>query len=146
MEMKSIVRELEEKLKETAIQMKEWEAKKKFWVAAVESAEKELTELKDNMSNLEMMIEAAKGVKEKKTAAENVIKKTKGKNAEETDSRHKGACVLKINEYDNIEDRWRTQKEAANALNLDQSSLSKFMKLDKCSQFDKKGYAIVWEY
>ena len=60
--------------------------------------------------------------------------------------KHVGACVLKLNEYDNVEDRWLTQTEAAKALKWNQSSISTFMKLDKETQIAKKGFALVWEY
>ncbi len=160
MEMKEILKELESKLEEAKTQQKDWEAKKAFWKAAVESAEKELNILNDDVSSLEMMIEAAKeghfGNKEqavtsviaKDTEKEHPKEKqeTEKKEPKQLDWKHKNAYVIKLNRYDNVEDRWRTQRAAAKGLNWDQSSVCKFMKLDKEQQLRKKGFALVWEY
>ena len=166
MEMKQIIKELEDKLEEAKTQMEDWVAKEKFWKAAVETAHKEMSLLEDNIGSLEMMIEAAKeghfGLTEKKAKVEAVIgtaetkaeepeaekaeEETPVKDKRTDDNRHKGACVIKLNQYDNVDDRWKTQKAAARGLNWDQSSVSKFMKLDKDQQIRKKGFALIWEY
>ena len=166
MEMKQIIKELETKLEENKSQVEDWEAKINFWTEAVKTAEKELAIAKDNIASLEMMIEAAKEghfglisrkVSEKKTAmvinkeiepeTEKVAEEDDSeKEKEHPDNRHKNACVLKLNRYANVEDRWRTQKQAAKALNWDQSSVCKFMKLNTETQINKKGFALVWEY
>ena len=62
------------------------------------------------------------------------------------DWKHKNACVIQINEYDNVIDRFRSQNAAARKLNWSQSSISHFMKFSKDEQIRKKGFALVWEY
>lgn len=164
MEMKQIIRELENKLEETKAKIEEMDAKDKMWSAALEQVRKELSIERDNLSSLEMMIEAAKeghfGLVSKKTVVNDIIKKeTEEEPEEETekeaekesekehaDNRHKNACILKLNRYNNVDDRWRTQRQAAKALNWDQSSVCKFMKLSIESQINRKGFALVWEY
>ena len=152
MEMKDIIKELEEKLEETKAQMDEWAAKEKFWKAAVEQAQKEIEVLQDNTSSLEMMIEAAKeghfGLNGNKADKPKEPKKETAKKAVTDDTNHRGkrVGVYKLNEYDNIEDRWKSQKEAAKALGMDQSDLSKFMRLSKDVQISKRGFALAWEY
>lgn len=160
MEMKQILEQLEGKLKQEKIQVEGLEKNVEAMMKALEEAEQELKVRKDNVGSLEMMIEAAKeghfGLTEKKTEAvkaevkeikkiENpmIVKASPKKNL---DWRHKDACVLKLNEHDNVEDRWRTQKAAARSLGWDQSSVSKFMKLTKDQQLQRKGFALVWEY
>lgn len=150
MEMKQIVKELENKLEEAKTQVEDWEAKEKFYTEAANAANKELELLKDNITSLEMMIEASKeghfglnGAKADKPKQEPKAVKPK---EVEVDPKHKRAGVYKINRYDNIEDRWRSQRAAAKALGWDQSGLSKFMKLNKDTQINKKGFALVWEY
>lgn len=151
MEMKDIIMELEEKLKETKAQMDEWAAKERFWKAAVEQAQKEIGVLQDNASSLEMMIEAAKeghfGLNGNKADKPKEPKKTVKKTTTE-DANHRGkrVGVYMLNEYDNIQDRWKSQKEAAKALGMDQSDLSKFMRLSKDVQINKRGFALAWEY
>lgn len=151
MEMKDIINELEEKLKETKAQIDEWAAKEKFWKAAVEQAQKEIQVLQDNTSSLEMMIEAAKeghfGLNGNKADKPKEPKKTVKKTVtEDVSHRGKRVGVYMLNEYDNIQDRWKSQREAAKALHMDQSDLSKFMKLSKDVQISKRGFALAWEY
>ena len=151
MEMKDIINELEEKLKETKAQMDEWVSKEKFWKAAVEQAQKEIGVLQDNISSLEMMIEAAKeghfGLNGNKADKPKEPKKTVKRTAtEDISHRGKRVGVYMLNEYDNIQDRWKSQREAAKALHMDQSDLSKFMKLNKDVQISKRGFALAWEY
>lgn len=152
MEMKDIIKELEEKLEETKAQMKEWGSKRDFWKAAVEQAEKEITVLQDNTSSLEMMIEAAKeghfGLNGNKADKPKEPKKQAVKKTATEDNNHRGkrVGVYKLNEYDNIEDRWKSQRDAAKALGMDQSDLSKFMRLSKDVQISKRGFALAWEY
>lgn len=152
MEMKDIIKELEEKLKETKTQVEDWEAKEKFWTEAVKTAQNALRVLRDNTTSLEMMIEAAKEghfglngmAKTEKPKQETKVEKPKEE--KKVDPRHRGAGVYKINRYDNVEDRWKSQRAAAKALGWDQSGLSKFMRLSKDTQINKKGFALVWEY
>ena len=151
MEMKDIIMELEERLKETKAQMDEWAAKERFWKAAVEQAQKEIGVLQDNASSLEMMIEAAKeghfGLNGNKADKPKEPKKTvKKTETEDVSHRGKRVGVYMLNEYDNIQDRWKSQKEAAKALGMDQSDLSKFMRLSKDVQISKRGFALAWEY
>ncbi len=81
----------------------------------------------------------------KKTETKSMAKTT-NKNDKDLMWKHKRAHVLKLNEYDNILDRWPTQKLAARALGWDQSSICKFMKLDKNTQIKRKGFCLAWEY
>lgn len=147
--MKKMIMELEEKLKQAKAQDKDWEAKEKFWKAAVESAQKERMVLKEDIENLEMMIEAAKGL-HKSYGAEKTEKqknqKSKEEEIEEIDPRHKRAMVLQINQYDTVTNRWKSQKNAAEELKCTPSYLSQLMKLDKDEQIKRKGYALVWQY
>lgn len=151
MEMKQIITELEEKLKETKTQLEDWEAKENFWAEALKTAQEKTSLLRDNVASLELMIGAAKeghfdlnAAKAEKPKRE--PKAEKPKETEEVDPQHKRAGVYKINRYDNIEDRWKSQRAAARALGWDQSSLCKFVKLNKDTQIRKKGFALVWEY
>lgn len=159
MEMKQIIMELEGKLREERIQMEDLEKKVNFWMAALDSAEKEMKTRKDNVSSLEMMIEAAKeghfGLKEAAKAVEEAkpveetVKaenKAKKETVERIDARHRGAFVIKVNQYDNVEDRFKSQKIAARELHWDQSSVCKFMKLGREEQLRRKGFALLWEY
>lgn len=144
--MEEMIKELEEKLKEVMTQKKDWEAKEKFWTEAVNTAKKELKVLNEDIENLEIMIEAAKGlrtVKCDKKAKKSPIVKTK---EEEIDPKHKKAMVLQINQYDTVTNRWKTQREAAKELETDQSTICKFMKMSKDVQIQKKGFALIWQY
>lgn len=150
MEMKDMIKELEEKLRRAKDQKKDWEAKEKFWTEAVKTAQKELSILEDDIGNMEMMIEAAKGIHhsykdEKPEKAKKETSKEESKE-EEIDPRHRKAMVLQLNQYDNVTNRWKTQRDAAKELKTDQSTLSKFMKLSKDVQIQRKGYALVWQY
>lgn len=149
MEMKDIMKELEEKLAKAKTQKKDWESKKKFWTEAVNTADRELSILEDDIGNMEMMIEAAKGIHHtyKDDKPEKAKKETKKEEVkEEIDPKHRKAMVLQINQYDNVTNRWKTQRDAAKELATDQSTLSKFMKLSKDVQIQRKGYALVWQY
>lgn len=81
-----------------------------------------------------------------KRAAKEAPNKKEIKNNEPTVSDHKGAYVLKMNGYDNVLDRWPSQKAAARNLNWDQSSVCKFMKLSKETQLMRKGFYLAWEF
>ena len=157
--MKEILKELESKLQEAKRQAEACEAKEKFISAELDAVRKELTAKKNNISSLELMIESAKEYRNNipevvRLDSDTKIQKTRRTSTakvkpirESFDRRkHVGACVLKLNEYDNVEDRWLTQTEAAKALKWNQSSISTFMKLDKETQIAKKGFALVWEY
>ncbi len=171
MEMKTIMEQLEGQLKKERIEAEELEKKIATMMVVLENAEKALSDKKDNITSLEMMIEAGKeghfGLKEQKTepvaviatvdefktAKESAIEESKTEPAKKSvkpvkqpEFKHKNAFVVQINEYDNVMNRWRTQKAAARGLNWDQSSLCKFMKLDKSVQINKKGFALLWEY
>lgn len=148
MEMKDILMELEEKLQEAKTQAKDWEAKRNFWKAAYESAETELKKLQDDIESLEMMIEAGKTVKVKdgETAKKTKQKAEKKEQPVKVDARHRGAFVVKINQFDNVEDRFKSQATAAKMLGWNQSSVCKFMQLAKDEQIRRKNFALVWEY
>lgn len=147
--MKNMIKELEEKLQKAKTQKKDWEAKEKFWTEAVKTAQKELTVLNDDIGNLEMMIEAAKGMHHSYEDAEQ--KKREKTPKEETkeieiDPNHRKSMVFQINQYDNITNRWKTQRDCAKGLGIDQSTISKLMKLNKDEQIQKRGFALVWQY
>jgi chromosome segregation ATPase len=164
MEMKEILEKLEGQLKKEKIEAEELEKKIATMMVVLENAEKALGEKKDNITSLEMMIEAGKeghfGLKEVKSEPivsvkmdEKPVQEDKKpansksvKPVKQPEFKHKNAFVVQINEYDNVMNRWRTQKAAARGLNWDQSSLCKFMKLDKSVQINKKGFALLWEY
>lgn len=162
MEMKQIMEQLEGQLKKEKLEAEELEKKVSSMKALLENAEKVLGEKRDNIMSLEMMIEAGKeghfGLKEQKTEAVvakvEEVKPVKAEDrpaktirpVKQPEFKHKNACVVQINEHDNIRDRWRTQKACARALGWDQSSVSKFMKLDKNAQIARKGFALMWEY
>lgn len=150
MEMNEMIRELEDKLRKAKAQKKDWEAKEKFWMEAVKSAQKEMAILDDDIGNMEVMIEAAKGIHhtykdEKDDKAKNHVPKGK-KKVETIDPKHRKAMILQLNQYDNVTNRWRTQGACAKELNIAQSGISRLMKLDKNQQIQKKGYALVWQY
>lgn len=162
MEMKQILEQLEGQLKKERLEVEDLEKKVSQWMEMLAGAEEALKIKKDNVTSLEMMIEAGKeghfGLKEQKTEA--VVAKVeevkpvqkdekpakKIRPVKQPEFKHKNACVVKINEHDNIQDRWRTQKACARALGWDQSSVSKIMKLDKNAQIARKGFALMWEY
>lgn len=160
MEMKEILKELENKLQEAKKQAEACEAKEKFISAELDTVRKELNAKKNNISSLELMIESAKEYRNNipevvRLDSDTKIQKISKRHStlavepirESFDRRkHVGACILKLNEYDNVEDRWLTQTAAAKALKWNQSSVSNFMKLDKETQISKKGFALVWEY
>ena len=148
MEMKDIVKELEAKLTEAKDKEKDWEAKEKFWTEAVNTAKKELSILKEDIGNIEMMIEAAKGIHCKYADEKTEKHKPKKVSKEEIpiDPRHRKAMILQLNQYDTVTNRWKTQREAAKELKIDQSSLSKFMRLEKDVQIQRRGFALVWQY
>lgn len=88
----------------------------------------------------------AKMATKTKRAVKEALDKKETKNEESSVSDHKGAYVLKMNGYDNVLDRWPSQKAAARNLNWDQSSVCKFMKLSKETQLKRKGFYLAWEY
>ena len=161
MEMKQIIEQLEGKLKQEKLQVESLEKNVEALMKALEEAEKDLKVKRDNVGSLEMMIEAAKeghfGLTEKKQEhteepaktiekIENPAVVKAEKKVRNLDWRHRDAFVIKLNEHDNVLDRWRTQKAAARSLGWDQSSVCKFMKLNKEQQIQRKGFALVWEY
>ena len=171
MEMKQIMEQLEGQLKKERIEVEDLEKRVAVMKAALENAEEALNVHKDNITSLEMMIEAGKeghfGLKELKSEPITIVKsinefkqvkesavkeekkepiKTAKKPVKQPEFKHKNAFVVQINEYDNVMNRWRTQKAAARSLNWDQSSVSKFMQKDKRAQIKQKGFALIWEY
>ena len=172
MEMKQIMEQLEGQLKNERIEMEDLEKRVAVMRAALENAEEALNVHKDNITSLEMMIEAGKeghfglktelknepitivkSIEEFKEVKESAIKeekkepiKTVKKPVKQPEFRHKDACIVKLNEYDNVLDRWRTQKAAARSLNMSQSTVCLIMKQDKMVQIKNRGYALMWEY
>lgn len=169
MEIKEILKDLEGKLNDV------YKPAVELWERKVEEKEKELMRVQDELEKARMELKSVKDdrdsiegsiemlrmgsfaqIEEKPTEkveekeevksvvkAEEKLQKSSGK---ELTWKHKNACVLKLNQYDNILDRWRSQKAAARGLDWDQSSVSRFMRLDKEVQLKKKGYYLAWEY
>ena len=167
MEMKTIIEQLREQLDKERSEVKDLESRVAMMKAALENAEEALNVHKDNISSLEIMIEAGKeghfGLKELKTEPITIVTAVKEikeqpvqedkkpakksvKPVKQPEFKHKNACIVKLNEYDNVLDRWRTQKSAARSLNMSQSTVCMIMKQDKLVQLKNRGYALVWEY
>lgn len=176
MEMHKILEEMEANLENQKGALLLYESRVKILQENFDKAKKELDDemalmkvAKDDVYALEQAIEMLKmgsfaqkstTVEPVKAAPKNVVKQTnKTVNEESKETveltkkdmkdltwKHKGAYVLKLNKYDNVLDRWPTQKSAARNLNWDQSSVSKFMRLSKEAQLNKKGFYLAWEY
>ena len=168
MEMKQIIEQLEDQLKKEKIEVEELEKRTAMMKAALDNAMEALNVHKDNITSLEMMIEAGKeghfGLKELKTEPVTIVaavkeikesaieeqkkepKKSVKKPVKQPEFKHRDACIVKLNEYDNVLDRWRTQKAAARSLNMSQSTVCLIMKQDKMVQIKNRGYALMWEY
>lgn len=171
MEMMEIMKDLERKLNDVykpAVELWERKAKEKEEELVrvqneLEKARMELKAVRDDSEAIEASLEMLRmgsfaqieeekpteKVEEKEepkavtiTAGEK-LEKSSGK---ELTWKHKKAFIVKLNQYDNVLDRWRSQKIAARYLDWDQSSVSKFMRLDKETQLKKKGYYLAWEY
>lgn len=170
-EMKKILEMMEQKLQNLRPLVGQYEAKVADLEARLEKARIEAKETRDKVESLEMAMDALKlsdGDEEAIVVTEpkatdkkivtvvevnpdNTVKTVESREInvskkKDIDWRHKDACVVKINRYDNIDDRWRSQKAAARALNWSQSSVCNFMKLSKEQQINRKGFALVWEY
>lgn len=172
MEMRKILEEMEANLENQRGVVLLYESRVKILQDNFDKAKKELddeialmTVAKDDVYALEQAIdmlkmgsfaqksttaetakaETAKTAKTKRATKEALDKK-ETKNEEASVSDHKGAYVLKMNGYDNVLDRWPTQKAAARNLNWDQSSVCKFMKLSKETQLKRKGFYLAWEF
>ena len=81
MEMKMIIDQLEEQLKKEKLEAEDLEKKVCQWMAMLENAEEALKVKKDNVTSLEMMIEAAKeghfGLSDKKSEPIVIVKAVK---------------------------------------------------------------------
>ena len=172
MEMRKVLEEMEANLENHKGLVILYESRVKILQEAFDKAKKELDDeiallkvAKDDAYAIEQAIdllkmgsfaqkpateETAKAapVKVVKTVCKTDSKKTETTNKNDKDLtwKHKRAHVLKLNEYDNVLDRWPTQKSAARALGWDQSSICKFMKIDKNTQIKRKGFYLAWEY
>jgi len=116
---------------------------------ALDKAVAERDACKADIDALEMAIEALESgnFAAQKAAKKNPIneKPVKVSKADERKNANKKAHVLKLNQYDNVLDRWPTQKAAARGMNWDQSSVCKFMKLSKEVQLKRKGFYLAWD-
>ena len=176
MEMAEILKEMEANLDNQKAVLKLHESKVEILQDAFNKAQKELndelarlTTVKDDVFATEQAIDMLKmgsfaqkkaeettdvkaEVKEEEKAAKPEMiaaepkKSTTRKQVKQLEWKHKGAYVLQLNKYGNILDRWSSQKAAARSMRWDQSSVSKFMKLDKEVQLKKKGFYLAWEY
>lgn len=173
MEMREILKEMETNLANQKAVVTLYESRVKILQEAFDKAEKamldeidKLKTAKDDAYATEQAIEMLKmgSFAQQKAAKETTVKaevtdvkadekkagtkKTENrKRTERSDvQKHKGAYVLQLNKYDNVMDRWPSQKAAARNMRWDQSSVSKFMKLDKDVQLKKKGFYLAWEY
>ena len=176
MEMRKVLEEMEANLENQRGVVLLYESRVKILQENFDKAKKELDDemalmkvAKDDVYALEQAIEMLKmssfaqkptTVEPAKAVPKNVVKKinkTVNEKSEETVEltkknmkdltwKHKKAYVLKLNEYDNVLDRWPSQKAAARNLNWDQSSVCKFMKLSKETQMKRKGFYLTWEY
>ena len=176
MEMSKVLEEMEANLENHKGVVLLYESRVKILQETFDKAQKELNDelallkvAKDDAYAIEQAIEMLKmgSFAQKSTTAEpakavpkNVVKQTNKtvneknketveptkKNMKDLTWKHKKAYVLKLNEYDNVLDRWPSQKAAARNLNWDQSSVCKFMKLSKETQLKRKGFYLTWEY
>lgn len=167
MEMNAILKEMEANLENMKGALVLYEARVKILQENFDKAQKELEEEKakmkpiiDDAYALEQSIEMlklgnfAKGKANTETTEKKVEKTVTKKNEkpevkkdeESMMWKHKKAYVLKLNEHNNVLDRWPSQKAAARAMNWDQSSVSKFMRMPYTSQLKKKGFYLCWEY
>ena len=172
MEMRKVLEEMEANLENQRGVVLLYESRVKILQENFDKAKKELDDemalmkvAKDDVYALEQAIEMLKmgsfaqksttvepakagtaRTTKTKRAVKEALNKKETKNEETSVSDHKGAYVLKMNGYDNVLDRWPTQKAAARNLNWDQSSVCKFMKLSKEAQLKRKGFYLTWEY
>ena len=114
---------------------------------ALDKAIAERDTCKGDIDALEMAIEALESgnFAAQKAAKRNPAKgkPVKVSKADERKNANGKAHVLKLNQYDNVLDRWPTQKAAARGMNWDQSSVCKFMKLSKEAQLKRKGFYLT---
>lgn len=168
MEMRKVLEEMDANLENQRAVVLLYESRVKILQENFDKAKKELDDemalmkiAKDDAYALEQAIdmlkmssfaqkpvtvEVTKTVKTKRVTVKEAQNEKESKDNKSNASDHKGAYVLMMNGYDNILDRWPSQKTAARHMNWDQSSVCKFMKLSKETQLKRKGFYLAWEY
>lgn len=126
---------------------------------AYELAKAELEKYESNVTAYRMAKEALEmgnfELEEKKTQ-EIVVEETVNATSNVTDVaakkdtvlewKHKTPYVIQIDKKGNQIGRFCSQVACARAIGWDQSSLSRFMKLDAKQQDDRKGFHFMWEH
>lgn len=114
----------------------------------VEEANKRLEKAKDDLKRMNDMLESVKMSIESLEIAgfkPELFKEEKEEKVE-VDPRHKGAFILQMNEYDNVIDRFKNQREASEKIGVSQSAVCYRMKKSKDLQIKSYGTYLAWEY
>lgn len=114
----------------------------------VEEANKRLEKAKDDLKRMNDMLESVKMSIESLELAGFKPERFKEEEKEkvEVDPHHKGAFILQMNEYDNVINRFKSQKDASETIGISQSAISYRMKKSKDLQIKCYGTYLAWEY
>ena len=114
----------------------------------VEEANKKLEKAKDDLKRMNDMLESVKmGIESLEMAGfkPELFEEEKEEKVD-VDPRHKGAFILQMNEYDNVINRFKSQKDASETIGISQSAVCYRMKKSKDLQIKSYGTYLAWEY
>lgn len=115
----------------------------------VEEANERLEKAKDDLKHMNDMLDSVKMSIESLELAgfkPELFKEEEKEEKVDIDPRHKGAFILELNEYDNVINRFKSQKDASKNIGISQSAVCYRMKKSKDSQIKSYGTYLAWEY
>lgn len=121
----------------------------------LDATRKELHEIKDRKDSLVMSLESMKmggfvahvDAKPIEILPEKVEEKIPVvKPVKQIAWKHAKPFIIKLNEFDNIEDRYSTQGRAAKKLDVSPSTIFNWLKKPKEWMLKKYGFYLVWEF
>ena len=157
MELNEIYNGIKENLDQLLPKLKDLEKTVEDYRKLLSGAETELTEIRAKVEGLQMAKESMEmaGLSMGRKAPEDAISEETVKKAEEIADEHKppklkwttkDAKLAQKDRNGKTMNVFRTQSAAARFLHWDQSSISRFMKLDREAQISKKNFYFAWEY
>lgn len=114
----------------------------------VEEANKKLEKAKDDLKRMNDMLESVKmGIESLEMAGfkPELFEEEKEEKVE-VDQNHRGAFIIQMNEYDNVVDRFKNQREASEKIGVSQATICHRMKKSKDLQIKSYGTYLAWEY
>jgi len=156
MEMVNIYKGIEENLKEIEPELKKQQDKVAELEKAIEEAMAELEKAEAEKKIIQSRFDALMRAKEALETAEfpretekKDIEKTTGatilqKPVKQIPWTRKNGTLVQMDRHGNLMNKYGSQAAAARQLNWDQSSISRFMKLNSRTQIERKGFTLKW--